>query len=138
MADTESVSYVDKSVKASTTYYYTIRCISKDAKSFTSSYNATGSSIKTPAKSSSGNASSGSLSFSYTKSVSRGSNATVTVKGAPNTSYSIKVVYKSGPSTAAGLTTKTSDANGKVSWTWSYPITVSGGGKSGTVYFTVT
>ncbi len=45
VADTTSLSYVDKSAKTGTTYYYTIRCISKDAKSFTSGYDTTGSKI---------------------------------------------------------------------------------------------
>ena len=46
LADTTGTSYVDKSAKSGTTYAYTIRCISADAKSFTSYYNTKGSSIK--------------------------------------------------------------------------------------------
>jgi hypothetical protein len=48
----------------------------------------------------------------------RGSNAALQVKTVPNTSCSIEVDYKSGPSTAAGLVTKNSDGAGNVSWTW--------------------
>ena len=71
--------------------------------------------------------------------VGQGSNATVQVKTDPNTSCSIEVDYKSGPSTAAGLIPKTSDSAGNVSWTWkvganttpgSWPITITCGNAS--------
>jgi len=80
-------------------------------------------------------------------SVPRGSNATLQVKTAPNTSCSIEVDYKSGPSTAAGLVAKTSDGAGNVSWTWkvganttpgSWPITVTCGGASSQTHINVT
>ena len=45
IGDTTSTSYVDKNVKSGTTYTYTVRCISSDGKSFTSSYDTTGKSI---------------------------------------------------------------------------------------------
>jgi micrococcal nuclease len=79
--------------------------------------------------------------------VARGSNATLGVKTAQNTPCSIEVDYASGPSTAAGLVAKTSDAAGKVSWTWKvganttpgdWPITVTCGGATGRTYITVT
>ena len=79
--------------------------------------------------------------------VSAGSNASISIQGSPNTSYSITVVYSSGTSTAAGLEPKTSNASGNVSWTWkvgaktkagSYSITISGGGTIKTTSFTVT
>lgn len=79
--------------------------------------------------------------------VSLGQNATLQVKTAPNTSCSIEVDYKSGPSTAAGLVPKTSDSAGNVSWTWkvganttqgSWPITVTCGAASGQTHITVT
>ncbi len=38
LADTSSLSYVDKSAKNGVTYYYTIRCMSKDCKSYASAY----------------------------------------------------------------------------------------------------
>ena len=47
-----------------------------------------------------------------------GSNATISIHGAPNTEYSIAVYYSSGKSKAEGLHAKTSDASGNVSWTW--------------------
>src|SRR5437867_2790283 len=50
--------------------------------------------------------------------VARGSNATLQVRTAANTSCSIEVDYKSGPSTAAGLVAKTSSGTGSVTWTW--------------------
>lgn len=71
--------------------------------------------------------------------VGRGSNATLQTKTAPNTSCSIEVDYKSGPSKAAGLGAATSDATGNVSWTWkvganttpgSWPIIVTCGSAS--------
>lgn len=80
-------------------------------------------------------------------SVGRGSNATLQVKTAANTSCSIEVDYKSGPSTAAGLVAKTSDAASNVSWTWkvganttpgSWPITVTCGSGSAQTQINVT
>jgi micrococcal nuclease len=79
--------------------------------------------------------------------VSRGSNATLQVKTAPNTSCSIQVDYASGPATAAGLGPKTSNSAGAVSWTWkvganttrgAWPITVTCGGGSAQTKITVT
>lgn len=79
--------------------------------------------------------------------VGRGSNATLQVKTAANTSCSIEVDYKSGPSKAAGLGAATSDATGNVSWTWkvganttpgSWPIIVTCGSASGQTAINVT
>jgi micrococcal nuclease len=79
--------------------------------------------------------------------VARGSNAMLQVKSAPNTSCSIQVDYKSGPSTAAGLVAKNSDGAGNVSWTWTvgvnttpgaWPITVTCGDASAQTHITVT
>jgi len=79
--------------------------------------------------------------------VARGQNATLQVKTAPNTSCSIEVDYKSGPSTATGLIPKTSDAAGNVSWTWkvganttpgTWPITVTCGSRSAQTSIKVT
>ena len=75
-----------------------------------------------------------------------GQRATITVKGQPNTQYSITVMYKSGASSAQGLDTKTSDSTGRVSWTWlvgrntssgSFYALVSGGGQNVRIPFTV-
>lgn len=77
----------------------------------------------------------------------RGSNATIQVKTTANTSCSIEVDYKAGPSTAAGLVTRNSDGAGNVSWTWkvganttpgAWPITVTCGDASGQTHITVT
>ena len=46
LGDTTATTYTDKTAKSGTTYSYTVRCISSDAKSFTSYYNTTGKSIK--------------------------------------------------------------------------------------------
>lgn len=50
--------------------------------------------------------------------VSKGSTASISIKGKPNTQYSIAVHYSSGISKASGLKAKTSDANGNASWSW--------------------
>lgn len=69
--------------------------------------------------------------------VSSGSNATLSIKGKPNTEYSISVYYSNGASTAQGLKPKTSGSDGTVSWTWkvgakttagTHRIVVEGGG----------
>lgn len=83
---------------------------------------------------------------SLTSYVSPGEYASISITGAPNTDYSITVTYNSGPSTAKGLYTKTSDNSGYVSWKWkvgtrtaagTYPIVISGGGQTITESFTV-
>jgi len=85
--------------------------------------------------------------ISLSESVSRGSNATITVKGLPGITYSIEVRYSSGISSAKGLEPKAADKNGLVSWTWrvgsktklgAYPITVRGNDRSAVFPFTVT
>ncbi|MGN0999155.1 MAG: hypothetical protein ACI4PO_06345 [Faecousia sp.] len=90
--------------------------------------------------------SSGIVFLSWPETTARNQDATVTIQGAPNTTYSITVRYKSGPSTAKGLEDQVSDADGIVSWTWhiggrtsagTFTITVSGGGESETVNFTI-
>ena len=82
----------------------------------------------------------------YTDNVSAGSNAFVTIQGAPNTDYSIHVYYSSGESSAEGLELKTSDDYGFVTWEWevgtktskgTHSITVVGGGTSESVNFNV-
>jgi hypothetical protein len=79
--------------------------------------------------------------------VAHGRNATLKAKTSPNTSCSIEVDYKSGPSSAAGLDTKNSDGAGNVSWTWkvgtntthgSWPIFVTCGDASAETHITVT
>lgn len=55
---------------------------------------------------------------SLTYPVSRGNNATISIKGLPNTTYDIDVMYSSGASKASGLEDKTSDSEGNVSWTF--------------------
>ncbi|MBD5129653.1 MAG: hypothetical protein HDT43_06995 [Ruminococcaceae bacterium] len=56
--------------------------------------------------------------ISMTNPVRRNEDAQITIKGTPNTEYSIKVIYSSGASTADGLENKFSDSNGYVTWTW--------------------
>jgi hypothetical protein len=71
---------------------------------------------------------------SLTSPVSRGSPATLRASTSGGAWCSITVVYKSGPSGAAGLAAKTADGAGVVAWTWtvgsrtttgSWPVTVS-------------
>jgi len=68
-----------------------------------------------------------------TASAKPGDNATANVTTTAGASCVITVVYKNGPSAAAGLNTKTADSTGAVSWTWvvdkmipagKYPVTV--------------
>ena len=82
-----------------------------------------------------------------TSPIGHGSDATITVRGQPDTAYDITVYYKSGASTAKGLYEKTSDASGLVSWTWrvgsrttpgTWAIVIRGGGLSETFDFVVT
>jgi hypothetical protein len=83
---------------------------------------------------------------SVTSPVSRGASATLTAKTSPNTSCSIIVHYKSGPSSASGLSPKSADAGGMVSWRWTvgvkttlgtWPIDVTCGGIKQSTTFTV-
>lgn len=82
----------------------------------------------------------------WPQSIHRNEEGTVTIQGKPNTTYSIKVYYKSGPSTAKGLEDKTSDADGFVTWTWKvssrtsygdFKIVVIGGGETAEVAYSV-
>lgn len=89
--------------------------------------------------------------ISRTSPVKHGAYATLIAQTIPGAKCDIVVYYKSGPSTAQGLYTKTADENGQVSWTWkvgtnttpgSWLIVVTANykGKSVTqsTYFTVT
>ena len=84
--------------------------------------------------------------ITWPETVSGGETGTVTVKGKPNTAYTIKVYYKSGPSSAKGLEETVSDAEGFVTWTWKvsknttpgdFKIVVTGGGETVEVPFSV-
>lgn len=55
---------------------------------------------------------------SVTSPVYRGSNATARVTTAAGARCSITVTYKSGPSSAKGLSDKTASSKGAVIWTW--------------------
>jgi len=71
--------------------------------------------------------------------VGRGYSASLSIKGKPNTDYTLTVYYPSGPSKAAGVGTTKSDSNGNASWSWkvgtrttagSHSITITGGGQT--------
>lgn len=79
--------------------------------------------------------------------VGRGYTASLSIKGKPNTDYTLTVYYPSGPSKAAGVGTTTSDSSGNASWSWkvgtrttpgSHSITISGGGQTLETSFTTT
>ncbi len=55
---------------------------------------------------------------SVTTPVPAGSNATLVVRTEAGAYCTITVIYKSGPSEAAGLSDKSADGSGKVSWSW--------------------
>lgn len=87
---------------------------------------------------------------SVTSPVKRGDNAKLTARTAAGAQCEIAVYYKSGKSSASGLTPKTPDAGGNVSWTWTVgssttvgnwkiEVTASLNGQSSnqTTYFTV-
>jgi hypothetical protein len=76
--------------------------------------------------------------------VRRGDNASISVQTVAKAACTIAVRYKTGLSTAAGLTRKTADGAGRVGWTWrvsttatkgKWPITVacSADGRQGTL-----
>ncbi|MBQ8255179.1 MAG: hypothetical protein IJY94_06730 [Clostridia bacterium] len=81
-----------------------------------------------------------------TETVPAGKKASVTVKGAPNTEYSITVTYTS-VSEAKGLENKRSDKDGVVSWEWrvgnntkpgKYTVEIQSESEKITLYFNVT
>ena len=132
LEDTTSTSYVDRTANG-IKYYYTVRSMDSTG-TYLSSYDPNGIQAQEDIIITSG------LTYK------RGQNATISIKGEPNVTYSIKVTYKSGVSTAEGLYPKKADANGNVSWTWkigsntslgTYPVEISGNGKTIIKYFTV-
>lgn len=56
--------------------------------------------------------------ISISSPVGKNEMATLSIKGKPNTEYSISVYYSTAASKADGLENKTSDSNGNISWTW--------------------
>lgn len=79
--------------------------------------------------------------------VPSGGSASITVRGKPNTQYSIAVYYSAGKSSAGGLEAQTSGPDGTVTWTWkvgrntkagTHRIVVSGGGEEIETSFTTT
>lgn len=83
---------------------------------------------------------------SMTNPLRRNDDATITIKGKPNTEYSIAVYYQSGKSKAKGLENKVSNSNGVVSWTWHVGgktqsgkkgIVINGGGQTLKLSFSV-
>ena len=65
--------------------------------------------------------------------------ASLTIKGKPNTEYSIAVYYSAGKSSAQGLEAQTSGSDGSVTWSWkvgtktkagTHKIVISGGGET--------
>ena len=56
--------------------------------------------------------------ISLTSPILHGKSAALTIQTAPGASCQITVSYKSGPSKAKDLDTKTADSSGQCSWTW--------------------
>jgi cell division septation protein DedD len=87
------------------------------------------------------------LRFTSVKSpVSRGGTASASVATTAGASCSIVVTYKSGPSTAAGLTPRSADGGGAATWSWTvganttpgdWPIDVTCNGARAHTTFTV-
>jgi hypothetical protein len=85
--------------------------------------------------------------FTSVKSpVSRGGTASASVATTAGASCSIVVTYKSGPSTAAGLTPRSADVGGAATWSWTvganttpgdWPIDVTCNGARAHITFTV-
>lgn len=82
-----------------------------------------------------------------TETVSAGKTASVTVKGLPNTEYSIVVTYATTVSQAKGLEEKYTDENGIVTWSWrvgnqtkpgKYTVEIQSRTEKITLYFNVT
>lgn len=83
---------------------------------------------------------------SMTNPLLRNDDATISIKGKPNTEYSIAVYYQSGKSKAKGLENKVSNSSGVVSWTWHVGgktqsgkkgIVINGGGQTLKLAFSV-
>lgn len=83
---------------------------------------------------------------SMTNPLRRNDDAAITIKGKPNTEYSIAVYYQSGKSKAKGLENKVSNSSGVVSWTWHVGgktqsgkkgIVINGGGQTLKLSFSV-
>lgn len=81
-----------------------------------------------------------------TSPVGRNETATISIKGKPDTEYTIKVYYSTTASKANGLEKKTSDVEGLVSWSWkvggstnpgTFKIVITGGGEKLETEFTV-
>jgi hypothetical protein len=79
--------------------------------------------------------------------VQAGSKAILSIKGKPNTKYSIEVYYSTKASEAKGLSPQVSDSSGNVSWEWKvgpktkagkHRIVIQGGGDKIETYFTTT
>ena len=85
--------------------------------------------------------------LSMSKTVKRGNQATVTVKGTAGITYTIKVYYATTVSQASGLEPKVAAEDGTVTWTWrvgsrtkegTHKIEIIGGDHKLTLSFTTT
>ncbi|MEA4831890.1 MAG: hypothetical protein VB118_04645 [Oscillospiraceae bacterium] len=87
-----------------------------------------------------------SISVEYiTSPIACGKVASIKISGKPATKYSIKVYYRSGASSAAGLRDTVSDKEGFAYWSWNigsrttpgeHRIVIKGGGDTLETYFT--
>ena len=84
----------------------------------------------TPGILSSPTAAQGTLSIDIlyvTSPASRGQTVTLSARTSPGANCTITVYYKSGPSHASGLESKTADADGSISWSWKVGVTTTPG-----------
>lgn len=81
---------------------------------------------------------------SLSSPIQRGSNASISIQTSPGANCSISVIYKSGPSNAAGLGPQIANGNGIITWswkvgtkttpgTWSIHVSCNQGGNSSTI-----
>ncbi|WP_035424208.1 thermonuclease family protein [Bacillus sp. UNC438CL73TsuS30] len=94
---------------------------------------------KTTNTSSKGTTSSSTKVTGTTLTVKHGQQASITIKTKPGVKGTIQVIYSSGPSKASGLTAKTANSGGYITWSWrvgtstkpgSYPVIMKANGST--------
>lgn len=112
VGDTTSTSYTDTTANSGVTYKYTVRCLSSDGKSYTSSYDKTGKSIKYLAKPKLVNASNTASGVTLKWAKVTGASGYYVYRKTSSGSYSKIATIKSG-STLSYKDTEVKSKNGK-------------------------